>query len=297
MSDLIHCITNPISMMQCANAVLALGDKPIMAEHPMEVKEITNTSSALLINLGNISDTRMEAMMISFEAALIKGLPIVLDAVGVACSNLRRNFVFELLKKYKGFISETEQKGVDKCNTEYSIENHFSVKLPFLVIKGNNAEIKALSDATYKGIGVDADELLDAKDIIKVSENLAISLNAIILCTGEKDIVTDGENTVLISNGTPMLGNITGTGCMLGAICASFLSKEKRLRQVAKACAFFGIAGEIAVENMGKKKSTLNMDCGDETKLGIGSFLIELLDAISVMDEDTIVKRSSVEYL
>ncbi len=97
MSDLIHCITNPISMMQCANAVLALGDKPIMAEHPMEVKEITNTSSALLINLGNISDTRMEAMMISFEAALIKGLPIGRDAVGVACSDRRRKLVFELL--------------------------------------------------------------------------------------------------------------------------------------------------------------------------------------------------------
>ena len=34
--NLIHCITNPISMNDCANAVLALGAKPIMAQHPME---------------------------------------------------------------------------------------------------------------------------------------------------------------------------------------------------------------------------------------------------------------------
>ena len=43
---LIHCITNPISINQCANAVLALGAKPIMAEHPCEVSEITKTADA-----------------------------------------------------------------------------------------------------------------------------------------------------------------------------------------------------------------------------------------------------------
>ena len=53
---LIHCITNPISMNQCANTILTLGGKPIMAEHPEEVAEITRTASALLLNLGNISD-------------------------------------------------------------------------------------------------------------------------------------------------------------------------------------------------------------------------------------------------
>ena len=66
---LIHCITNPISINQTANAVLALGAKPIMAEHPLEVEEITKTASALLINLGNISDVRMTSMKISLKAA------------------------------------------------------------------------------------------------------------------------------------------------------------------------------------------------------------------------------------
>ena len=32
-APLIHCITNPISINDCANVVLALGAKPIMAEH------------------------------------------------------------------------------------------------------------------------------------------------------------------------------------------------------------------------------------------------------------------------
>ena len=45
-SSLIHCITNPISINQCANAILAVGGRPIMAEHPREVSEITATAGA-----------------------------------------------------------------------------------------------------------------------------------------------------------------------------------------------------------------------------------------------------------
>ena len=60
--NLIHCITNPISMNDCANAVLALGAKPIMAQHPMECEQITACSKALALNLGNFDDSRAIAM-------------------------------------------------------------------------------------------------------------------------------------------------------------------------------------------------------------------------------------------
>ena len=90
MSDLIHSITNTKAMNLSANVVLALDAKPIMAEHPAEVIEITETASAILLNLGNISDTRMEAMKIALAAALEKDIPVVIDAVGVSCSALRR---------------------------------------------------------------------------------------------------------------------------------------------------------------------------------------------------------------
>lgn len=55
-SPLIHCITNPISISQCANAVLALGARPIMAEHPEEAEEITQTANAAVFNIGNITE-------------------------------------------------------------------------------------------------------------------------------------------------------------------------------------------------------------------------------------------------
>ena len=74
-SSLIHCITNPISINQCANAILAVGGRPIMAEHPREVSEITATAGALMLNLGNITDVRMEAMCLSARTAAEQGTP------------------------------------------------------------------------------------------------------------------------------------------------------------------------------------------------------------------------------
>ena len=46
---LIHCITNPISINDCANLILAFGAKPIMAAHPKEVEAITRNSQALAL--------------------------------------------------------------------------------------------------------------------------------------------------------------------------------------------------------------------------------------------------------
>ena len=60
---LIHCITNPISINQCANTILSTGARPIMAEHPEEAAIITKSAGALMLNLGNITDARKESML------------------------------------------------------------------------------------------------------------------------------------------------------------------------------------------------------------------------------------------
>ncbi|WP_022762178.1 hydroxyethylthiazole kinase [Butyrivibrio sp. AD3002] len=270
MSELIHCITNPISMMQCANAILALGAKPIMAEHPLEVREITESASALVINLGNISDTRMESMEISFETALEKNIPVVIDAVGVACSKLRRDFVMRLLKmrSQKPELSLRE-KGI-------------------LLIKGNYSEIKAIFDESYRGVGVDADESLGASEIADIVRMLALNLGVIALASGEKDIVSDGSRTFFIRNGNPMMGVITGTGCMLGAICGVFLARNASIEAVTRAAGFFGIAGEIAYERAETVTERLTNGEASESMVGSGSFLVELLNAISMIDEETV---------
>lgn len=216
-SPLIHCITNPISINQCANTILALGAKPIMAEHPKEVREITATADALLVNLGNITGVRMKSIMISVKEANKKGIPIVLDAVGVACSHLRRRFANKLLRRSS-----------------------------LTLIKGNYSEIVALTERGYFSRGVDSDKELTIDAVETSAQKLSQKYHSIILASGETDIVTNGSDITHIHGGTVQLSHITGTGCMLGAVCACYLAKNTDVSSVITACTIFKKCGEAS---------------------------------------------------
>lgn len=239
---LIHCITNPISINQCANAILAVGGRPMMAEHPGEAAEITKTADSLMLNLGNITDIRMESMKISAMTAAKEQIPILLDAVGIACSRLRRNYIHKLLSQ-----------------------------LTPAVIKGNYSEIYALYQDSYQASGVDADGSLDVETVDRCAVSLARNMHTIILASGKVDIVTDGQRLIHIHNGTAQLSAVTGTGCMLGALCAAYLSADCSLDAVVAACALLGISGEKS-----------------QTKSGSGTFFVKLMDALSTLTAEDI---------
>lgn len=246
---LIHCITNPISINQCANTILSVGAKPIMAEHPKEVYEITDSSDALMLNIGNITDVRMESMMISLGRTKEKGIHSLLDIVGIACSNLRREYIFALLKM--SAIS---------------------------VIKGNYSEIVALYDEKYFSPGVDSEGSLDDCYVTKAATELALKYQTVILATGKTDVVTDGKRIVYIKNGTSQLSCVTGTGCMLGALCSAFMTSATPMDATIYACSYFGICGELA-----------------KTDKGNGSFMVNLIDRLSTLTREEISRYLNTE--
>lgn len=248
---LIHCITNPISINQCANTILAVGARPIMAEHPGEVCEITGTAGALMLNLGNITDVRMESMRRAAQTAKDGGIPILLDAVGVACSRMRRDYACSIIK----------------------------TAAP-AVIKGNYSEINALYHEAYRAAGVDADAALSGCEMDRVCVALARSYRSTILASGKVDIVTDGTRLFHIKNGTPQLSEITGTGCMLGALAAAYLTTTPGAEAAAAACAVMGICGQCA-----------------QTERGGGSFLVNLMDALSTIKDEDIEKCLDMEEI
>ena len=246
---LIHCITNPISINQCANLVLAVGAKPIMAEHPREVEEITKTADALMLNIGNITDARMEAMPISLRAAAKKNIPVVLDIVGVACSLLRKSFVNKLLKE----------------------------AVP-TVIKGNYSEIFALYSEEYRSSGVDADSFLSVENAEKAAVFLAEKYRTVIVATGKTDIITNGKKIIYVKNGTEQMSAVTGTGCMLGALCAVFMTSFPPMEAAMTACVHMGVCGELARSGEGN-----------------GSFMVNLIDKLSTLDKEEIFKLKNLE--
>ena len=52
LAPLVHCITNYVTVNDCANLLLACGASPIMADDPEEAADITSICNALVVNIG-----------------------------------------------------------------------------------------------------------------------------------------------------------------------------------------------------------------------------------------------------
>lgn len=276
---LIHCITNPISINACANAILAAGARPIMAEHPREAAQITASAAAFVGNLGNITDIRIESIGLSMKEAAERGIPSVLDLVGTACSSLRLQFAAELIEKtspsiLKGNITELRAvAGALRNSREQAdrLEDEAAMAVRPKITAGAPAILPEAAD--IQGIGVDArqqDSLSDENlyDIIREFSELSERTGSVILASGKQDLIVRKQEACLALNGVEMLSCITGTGCMLGALCGVYLTGGDPFLAALTAVSVLNIAGEAA-----------------DTPLGPGSFQVRLFDSLySVRD-------------
>lgn len=190
----IHCLTNPVTMQDTANLLLAAGGSAIMAQAPQEVEEITSFCQATLLNTGVPEAEKLEACILAGKRANLLGHPVILDPVGAGASRFRRKWLARLL---------------DQVNVQ--------------VIRCNQEEAcSLLSGCTDAFGGVESNVLLKRSEL----ENLALKLSGAYSCTvlisGAEDIVSDGVQIKFISGGSEYMGKITGGGCMLSALCALF---------------------------------------------------------------------------
>lgn len=213
---LIHHITNWVTIYDCANITRAFGALPVMAHAKEESKDMAKIASALVLNIGTLTSSLIDSMIVAGKGANEKGIPIVLDAVGVGATKFRDDKAFQLLDKIK----------ID-------------------IIKGNSSEIARLAGEPVKTKGVEATEI--NTNLLGIAKKLANKKKATVVITGKEDIITDGKRVYLIRNGHKMMGNIVGTGCMVSSVIGSFAGVEKdyTLASVA-ALSCFGIAGELA---------------------------------------------------
>ena len=210
---LIHAITNAVTMRDMANAILAVGGSPMMADSPLEIEEITELVDATVINLGMLNASKEESIRMILHATRSS---IVLDPVGVTISSYRKKFAIECLKT--GKIS---------------------------VLKGNRSEILALAGVDCASIGVDSLET-QPHDLVIYTE-LAAKYQVIVVVTDKEDIITDGINVAIVDNGSKMLKRITGAGCMLGGIIGVMIAQNTNaFESVLCAVLMFDIASENA---------------------------------------------------
>jgi hydroxyethylthiazole kinase len=249
---LVECITNIVTVNDCANIILAAGGSPAMTMDIREVREGVEGMHALVCNMGAME--YIDSMIVAGKRANELGIPVVLDPVACGTTELRRTEVRRLLD----------------CV-------HFSV------IRGNASEIRFLAQGHKTGAGV------DVKAIDEVGENnlgeakemaaeLARRLDTVIAISGKIDIVSDGRRTVVLRNGCPIMSRITGSGCMLTSLAGEFAGADRDniFRATVSCMAMMGIAGEKAEEKR-RREGT-----------GNASFRTYLIDAVYNLEPEEI---------
>lgn len=266
-NPLTHCITNFVTVNDCANAVLAIGASPIMSEDIEEVAEVVSIADALVINIGKLSYEQVEAMKVSSAQANKINTPVILDPVGVGISQLRNKVTLELIENYK-----------------------------LTAIRGNITEIKTIAKLTgiisesntAKGVDVSKSDIITKDNLnenAKIISKLAANLDTVILASGPIDILSDGETTIAIDNGDEMMPQITGSGCMLSSIVGSCIGATNPLEGTLLAALLMTIAGEKARAKV------------DNENAGTGSFRSYLIDYLYKLDSQTLINKSNIEIL
>ncbi len=263
-APLVHCITNYVTVNDCANILLAAGASPVMADSPEEVREITTLADALTVNIGTLNAQTISGMSLAAQTAQKQGKPAVLDPVGAGASSFRTSAAERLLASGA-----------------------------FSLFRGNASELRALAGESFRSRGVDAsknDQITSGNlsESVSYVRQFALDRHCVAAVSGPIDIISDGHRTALIRNGVPLMSRVTGAGCMLSVLCAAFLGavKEKHLyfEAVTAAVCALGVCGEIAAARLTEGQ-------------GNAAFRIKLIDAVCCLDGSVLDRRSHVEFI
>ena len=258
-SPLVQCITNFVTVNDCANIILASGGSPSMCMDPREAPEAVAIARALVCNLGAIES--VESMLLTGKRANELGVPVVLDPVAVGGTELRRDAGKRLLHGVR-----------------------------FAAIRGNASESRALAGQTAIGSGVDV-AALDAVTEDNLSEavglvsGLARRTGGVIAVSGVLDVVSDGTRTAVLRNGCATMARITGSGCMVTSLIGAFCGAmpDEPFTATVAAMTVMGVCGELA------EAKRLQNGAGN------ASFRTDLIDAVFNLTEQQLLEGARYE--
>lgn len=219
-----------------------------MANSGEEAEDLARNGGSLVVNMGTVTPDGIANYLLAIQAYNRIGGPVLFDPVGAGATNIRRKAVESLIGG--GY---------------------------FDVIKGNESEIKTvLGQADQQQKGVDSSSSTASnRDKALLVQELALKERNIAVLTGSTDYLSDGDHTYMVSNGSPYLSKITGSGCVLGTTIAAYLAvnKEEKLLATLAAMLVFEIAAERAAERSDVR--------------GPGTFVPAFLDELCNVTEET----------
>lgn len=214
-------ITNTVTQDFVANAQLAVGGSAAMLYLSDECAAMAKIAPAFYINMGTAMPFYAETLPKTAQALFANKTPWVLDPVGIGLSSLRT----EILKQFKEFKPT--------------------------IIRGNASEIIALAklwqlidDTGGKVRGVDSTEKVSSAK--PAAHALAKFTGGAVAVSGEEDLVIDSKNEILCAGGSELFTKITGSGCALGGIMATYLAVAEPFIAALTATTMFNLAGTKA---------------------------------------------------
>ena len=190
------------------------------------VHQITNyvvgLASALVLNIGTLSEHWIEAMALAGVAASARGIPVVLDPVGAGATTYR---------------TDTARRILDDVRVT--------------VLRGNPGEVATLVGAGAEVRGVES--IAAGLEPEELAREAGRQLGLVASVTGAVDHVSYGYQVPAVTNVHPLLAAVTGTRCMSSALTGCFLAAkpEDPLEAAAEALAAFGVAAEDAADGAG----------------------------------------------
>lgn len=255
---LIHCIFNSIYAKDLEKSIINYNGNPMFSNSLEEYAEITSKAYSLLISLDDLNNTKIDEIEKSIRIARRKGIPIVLDILGVNISFLRKEIALRFINRYN-----------------------------INVLKGNLQEFKTLFNEEYKEEVQSDEEDKTKKDIdfrIKLRD---FSRRNDIIVVLEKNYyyITDGFSEFYIDSKERALDKVDiGRGILSGLIAVGIgasTGKEQKFKSVLLASMTMVIS-EYLVKNQ-----SLNNVSKNEL----------LIDEIKKIDVEKLNKLSKIDYL
>ncbi|MCV3403845.1 hydroxyethylthiazole kinase [Campylobacter sp. IFREMER_LSEM_CL2090] len=149
------------------------------------------------------------------------------------------------------------------------------------IVKANASEMASVIGLDGKARGVDSTFVIDNEFLEKAKE-YSYKTKRVLAITGKIDYIINQEHIAKIYNGSIMATKITGAGCMCASLCGVFAGVlEDKFQASLYALLSFGIASEIA----------------QELSSGSGNFRVNLIDALSNLNDEEIKKRAKYEII
>lgn len=305
-TPLAQSFTNFVTINLVANAQLAAGGTAAMSFLPDDIIDMTRIAPASYINVGTLLPFYKDALgqitrffhanrhrwvLDPVAAGIGSTRTAILQAFKATPPTVIRGNASEIialsdmweLAEFAGTTTDTASARTD--HTDLKVPNTTGGVAPSAPEeKYSPAQIFDMSaDGTNpattstRPAGVESADAVDSASgpALRLARFLANHVpggRAAVAVSGAADLVTDGERVYRLLGGSAMMTKITGAGCALGGVLATYLAVSDPLTASLAASALFDRAGELA----------------QRQSQGPGSFQSAFLDALWHVTADQI---------